>query len=255
MNIQQKIIFGYYLHKAKINHICIKYNVKKLIIVPFNINIESCDGYFKVTEDNLLQCQQFFSFSKKLFMVTDGIDCLTGLKQSIPLFLCNFNNVNLFTSILFVENLFGIKGLHDFIGYSISEYNYIKCDIFYDYFNSPNQHVKKLSFIAIQKYCLISFMINYVINFKNDISHLEYINLYYNIVKLIQDKLKITKINNIFNEAKKYFKSQNDVITMIIYSYAPKLTTKENFNFVFNVLSYQDVKKRLQKIHFKNYLN
>jgi len=258
----RQIVFDYYLDNASVDYLFVVKKANKIMNIPFYMSPRSFDGYLPVTEENCFQCTQFFCTISRLYVCNDGIDCLTGYKQPIPLFfhlkdVKKTINIDIFTSFNFFETVYGAEVLNPLMGFSRSEYDYFHSDIYYDYFNSSNESIKNYAYRSISKYCLLYFMIHYLISKLGNRTknYLLYFKIYFIVIKIINGKIKNPKIKEIYDGAKKYFDSETDVIKMTIYKYGPLKTNFDHFNAVFSSISYSEIESKIKILHNKNYKN
>jgi len=261
MNSGKKIIFDFYHDDAQIYPFFIRYKFKKFVLIPYYYEIKSKNGYHVITKDNKYEIDQFFGHVLGFYVVKDGTDCLTNLKQYIPLFYASNHFygknicINLFSSFKFMEKIFCFNVLENFVDIKLSEYNYYNSDIYYDYYNIQvsDKELKKFeshNLKCIQKYCFLGYICNFYFNVaileNKVIDFYEIFQVYLKVIIAISSKDPPL----FYKQGWNFFSQETDIIRLTMYKYAPRLCKGRNdYDRIFSILNYEDIEANLQKMH------
>ena len=268
MNQNQKIIFDYYIHDARLDHVLIRPFFKKIIKIPFYLSIKSNNGFYLATSDNIDERRNFFSMMTSTLIMEDGIDCFTGHKQFIPFFAyfeklrpqSNIACIGIFSTLHFFTRGKNIHFMEQFMGFSLDQYNYLQRDIFYDYLFDDNVEFKEYSLIAIRKYCYLHFIMNFLIsaNLTDNMDYLYYVSKYMIMFRLINlEQMQFFFAKKILLNSRSFFENESDIFKMISYKYAPRYVDfryPDKFTDVYNIISPESIKRRIYELNSQSIL-
>ena len=238
--MSKRIVFDYYIDNGKLDHVFIRQKVRKVLIISFHISLRSQAGFYTVNRGNQDERDEFFSMMNPTFVMSDGYDCITEQPQYVYYFALlpqyrpehNNTNIGIFSTIVMFQNILGVNILEKFMDFPISEYNYMKTNIYRDYLELEKstedrdeiETKKEYVTMAIRKYCHLHFLINFLVAMDDqrnkDVFY--YYTKYLCLMRMLcQNTYPTPFFEKFFKRSFMEFATENDIYKLTAYKYIP----------------------------------